>query len=77
MNKIDHYVSAQHNIVKALGDTDYPVSKSELLAKLGDKPIKVDYEKTIPFSSILEELPQDEFPNACALFNSITCVLIP
>lgn len=70
-----YYLAVQHNINKALGAMDYPVSKKELISRVGSERIRTDHRESIPFRNILEKLPKEEYSCASDLYCCINAVL--
>ncbi len=73
---MSYYSAFVHNLVKAFGDIDYPITKAELIAKVGDKGVQNDFNSTISLKKLIEELPVDRFTCACELYCNIDCVVL-
>lgn len=66
-----YYLSREHYIVKAMANIKYPITKDKLIKEVGDKQIKVDWDKYQSFKEILEPIKKDEFKNAACFYSSL------
>lgn len=69
-----YYVAGSHNITLALKEINYPITKAELIKKVGEKEVQVDFDEKILLKDLFKDLPLDEFSTAAELYNNITCV---
>lgn len=69
-----YYPATMHNIAKALAEVEYPITKEALIAQVGAKQVKLDFDLTVVFSEILEKMPLDRYTCAAELINNITLV---
>ncbi|MGI6618097.1 MAG: hypothetical protein ACOX36_08690 [Saccharofermentanales bacterium] len=58
------YPAFFHNIHRALRDVDYPITKEALLELVKDREVRVDWDVTVPLSTMIEPIPQTSF--SCA-----------
>ncbi|MDR0886629.1 MAG: hypothetical protein LBN22_09830 [Clostridiales Family XIII bacterium] len=72
-SKIQFYMAGMHHVVKAFeaAGVTFPISKADLLAKVGDADIQVDYASTIKFSDLSKNIKQDAFVNKAQFFNAL------
>jgi|LSQX01.1.fsa_nt_gb hypothetical protein len=64
-----------HYVVKALGDVDYPITKSELIKLVGDKEVLVDWNETRTMKELIEPIKIDKFESAASFFCALGAVL--
>ena len=69
------YVISAHFIAKALADVDYPISKNELIDKVGSKEIRMDWNKKKTMKQLIEPIKIESFETAASLFNSLVASL--
>lgn len=69
------YLAGIHHIVKALGDVDYPIAKSELIARVGKNGVQVDWDKTVTMEELLNPVKIDNFESAASLFCAMVAVM--
>lgn len=50
---------------------DFPTTKSDLKSSFGDREIMLDYQTTITFSDVLEEVDEDEFEEMVDLWKAL------
>lgn len=62
------YMLTLHYIVLAMRDVKFPVTKAELIERLGDRPIRTSPDGYTPFREILEKLPMDEYSCAAEFY---------
>ena len=65
------YVAGVHFITKALADVEYPISKNELINKVGLKEIQVDWNEKKTMRQLIEPIKIDKFETAASLFNAL------
>ena len=55
------YMLTLHYIVLAMRGVEFPITKAELIEKVGDVPIRTGENSETPFRTILEKMPMNEF----------------
>lgn len=71
----DAYPALFHYIHKALTDVEFPVKKDELLRLAGDRPVHVDWDKTMPLKSFIEPIDCDSFSCAAEFYCRLIAAL--
>ena len=70
--KNDHGTNALHAYPALYGaghaDIKFPITKAELLEKVGDKMIRTGPEAYTPFRVIINKMPMDEFSCAAEFY---------
>jgi len=69
------FLLGMHFTTKALGDIEYPIDKSDLLAKVGERQVQLDWNVTITLRELIEPSSIDRFESAASLFNALTSSL--
>jgi len=69
-----YYPATMHNVMKALGEISYPITKEELIAKVGKKTVKLDFNEVVVFEEILSKMPLERYTCAAELINNFTLV---
>ena len=69
------YVSGVHFIVKALDGLQFPVDKGELLARFGDKVVRIGRTDERTITELVEPIPTERFETAASLHNGIIALL--
>ena len=64
------YMLAVHYMVLAMRDIRFPVTKAELIERVGDTPIRTGPDTFTPFCEILQKLPLDTFSCAAEFYSS-------
>lgn len=59
---------ALHYMVLAMRDVNFPITKEELIKKVGDKEIRTSPEGFTPFREIIEKMPMDSFSCAAEFY---------
>ena len=63
-----------HFLHKRMAKVDFPISKEEIISKIGEEKVKVDFESEKTVKEIIEPVKQDSFQCAaefyCALLGS-------
>ena len=69
-----YYMAAAHNVVRVLesGEIAFPISKKDLLAKVGEAELQIDFDKKISMSAYCGNIKIDDFENKAQFF----CALI-
>ena len=62
------YMLTLHYIVLAMRDIRFPITKAELIRRVGDRQIRTSPNGYTPFSEILEKIPLDEFSCAAEFY---------
>lgn len=62
------YMLTLHYIVLAMRDIKFPITKAELLEKVGDKMIRTSPDGFTPMSEIIKKMPLDEFSCAAEFY---------
>lgn len=62
------YLLTTHYVVLAMRPVTFPVSKSELIARLGDVPIQTGPDSATPFRALLEQIPLSTFSCAAEFY---------
>jgi hypothetical protein len=67
-------MAAAHNVVRALdaGGIGFPISKKDLLAKVGEAEIRIDFDKKISLSEYCSNIKIDNFENKAQFFCALT-----
>ena len=69
------YVAGIHFIVKALDGLRFPVDKEDLVARYGDKVVRVGRTDERTIKELVEPIPADRFETAASLHNGIMALL--
>jgi hypothetical protein len=69
------YVAGVHYIVKALDGLQYPVDKADLVARYGDRVVRVGRDEERTIRELVEPIPGDRFETAASLHNGIVALL--
>lgn len=64
------YMLTVHYMVLAMRDIRFPITKAELLERVGDKLIRTGPDSFTPFREILQKLPLDSFSCAAEFYCS-------
>ncbi len=62
------YMLTLHYMVLAMREITFPITKAELLEKVGDKMIRTGPEAYTPFRNIINKMPMDEFSCAAEFY---------
>ena len=62
------YMLTLHYIVLAMRNIHFPITKAELIRRVGDRQIRTSPNGSTPFSEILEKMPLDEFSCAAEFY---------
>ena len=62
------YMLTLHYIVLAMREVTFPITKAELLEKVGDKMIRTGPDSYTPFSEIITKMTMDEFSCAAEFY---------
>jgi hypothetical protein len=67
------YMAAAHNTVRLLeaADISFPISKADLLAKVGDKEVQIDYDKKVTMNEYCKNIKVDVFTCKAQFFNAL------
>lgn len=71
----DAYPALFHYIHKALADVEFPAEKEALLRLAGDRPVYVDWDKTLPLKSFIEPIACDSFSCAADFYCRLIAAL--
>lgn len=66
------YPALFHYIHKGLVDVEFPATKKEVLDRIGDRKVFVDWESQLPLRTFVEPIPQESFSCAADFY----CMLI-
>lgn len=71
MKKI--FAATQHYVVLALRNHNitFPTTKQAILAKAGNEPIRVDWDKYIPLANYCKDVKLEHYANKAAFFNAV------
>jgi hypothetical protein len=73
------YVAANHNVIRLFEKEGigFPITKKEMLDKVGSSKIQIDFDKWVSFDEFCENVKLDAFENKaqffCALVGTNTC----
>jgi hypothetical protein len=69
-----YYMAATHNVVRALdaGNIRFPIEKKELLARVGETEVQIDFDKRSRLSEYCGGITLDRFENKAQFF----CALV-
>jgi len=70
-----YFLAGIHFITKALADVDYPISKAQLIAKVGSREVQMDWDKKQTMKQLIEPLKVDKFETAAHLFYALVAGL--
>jgi hypothetical protein len=72
----DVYKFELHNLVKAMGRNHivFPISKNELLERIGGVDIQTDFDKKTPLNKIIELFDFEEFESAAIFYQCYTAI---
>lgn len=73
--KIYPYGGTSHHVNKLMRDIDFPVAKADLRRLLGDKPVPIDFCRTVLFAELLEKIPVERFPTATSFYCALHSIL--
>lgn len=62
------YMLTLHYIVLAMRDIRFPITKTELIQRVGDTPIRTGPDSYTPFRDILTKMPMDTFSCAAEFY---------
>ena len=67
------YSAANHNMVKALANAGikFPVSKKELIDKVGSVQVQIDFDKKITIEEYCKDIKIGDFENKCQFFTAL------
>jgi hypothetical protein len=68
----DSYPGLFHNIHRAMNAVSFPIEKTELLHRVGELEIRVDWEKSASMRALIEPIEQGVFSCAADFY----CALI-
>lgn len=60
----DAYPALFHFIHRQMVDIRYPASKQEILDKAGDRPVNIDWDKSVPLRIFIDPIERGHF--SCA-----------
>jgi len=69
------YVAGIHFITQALADVDYPISKNDLIGRVGATEIQMDWNEKKTMKELLGPIKLDRFETAASLFNALNAAL--
>lgn len=69
---VNTYPALFHYIHKALADVTFPATKEEILLRIGQRTVYVDWDSQVPLRSFIEPIPQTCFDCAADFY----CMLI-
>lgn len=69
------YPALFHYIHRAMSDVEFPVEKEALLCRTGDRPVQVDWDKTLPLRSFIEPINSDSFSCAADFYCRLIAAL--
>jgi hypothetical protein len=69
-----YYMATEHHVVRALdaGQIGFPISKKDLLAKVGNAEIRVDFDRKVSLSEYCGNIKIDYFENKSQFFCALT-----
>lgn len=62
------YMLTLHYMVLAMREIKFPITKAELIKRVGDKPIRTSPEGFTPFREIIEKMPLEAFSCAAEFY---------
>ena len=67
-----NFTAEPHFMMKAVAKAGivFPISRADCIARAGDLRVKVDFDKTVPLTSILERMAPEFFENASHFYNA-------
>lgn len=66
------YLLMLHYVVIAMRDISFPVSKAEIIEKVGDIPIRNTPDASVPFRQILENMPLEQYSCAAEFYCALS-----
>jgi hypothetical protein len=68
-----YYMAAAHHTVRLLesANIQFPISKADLLAKVGEKEVQVDFDKKITMNEYCKNIKLESFANKAQFFNAL------
>jgi len=66
----EYFFNGAHHFAKAVNDTKYPTSKKDMIARIGDRDVLVDFNKTVKLKTLLEPIKVDYYESAAAFYNA-------
>ncbi|MDR1573641.1 MAG: hypothetical protein LBS24_04980 [Clostridiales Family XIII bacterium] len=65
-----YYLAAAHNVVRILdiGGIGFPISKSNLLAKVGDVEVRIDFNRKLRMADYCANIKIENFENKSQFF---------
>lgn len=64
------YMLTVHYMVLAMRDIRFPITKAELIDRVGDRMIRTSPDGCTPFREILQKLPMDSFSCAAEFYSN-------
>ncbi|MBQ3663094.1 MAG: hypothetical protein II914_03060 [Clostridia bacterium] len=68
----ESYPALFHYIHRQIADVEFPATKQEVLDRIGDRKVYVDWDVEVPLRSFIEPIPQQEFSCAADFY----CMMI-
>lgn len=69
------FVAGIHHVTKAMADVEYPITKKELMAKVGSKEVQLGWNEKKTMKQLIEPLKLDKFESAASFFNALAAEL--
>lgn len=72
------FASTQHYVILALGNANisFPTSKKDIIARAGNHSIRIDWDRYIPLSELMQDIKIEQYENKsqffCALIGTMT-----
>ena len=68
-----YYMAAAHNTVRVLekGNINFPISKADLLKKVGECKVQVDFDKVLTMNEYCKGIKIDSFADKAQFFNAL------
>jgi len=68
-----YYLAAGHNVIRTFSKAGvgFPITKKQLLDKVGKSLIQVDFDKSITMEEYCKDIKIDKFENKCQFFNAL------
>ena len=67
----DAYPALFHFIHKQMYDITYPVTRTALLQIAGDRPVHTDWDQTVSFRELMENVKKDSFSCASDFYSAL------
>jgi hypothetical protein len=69
------FMAGVHFIVRSMADVEYPISKSDLIKRVGNRKVRVDWNATKTMKELIAPIKLDEFECAASFYNALFAVM--